>query len=78
MQFLCSPVIGSLSDRYGRRPVILISAAGLSIDWVLMALAPNLWWLAVGRLIGGGGRDTCQDLKFMPWARAWLLPPTRP
>ncbi|MBV1691173.1 TCR/Tet family MFS transporter [Novosphingobium sp. G106] len=53
MQFLCSPVIGSLSDRYGRRPVILISAAGLSIDWVLMALAPNLWWLAVGRLIGG-------------------------
>lgn len=53
MQFLCSPVIGSLSDRYGRRPVILVSAAGLSIDWVLMALAPNLWWLAVGRLIGG-------------------------
>lgn len=53
MQFLCSPIIGSLSDRYGRRPVILISAAGLAIDWVLMALAPNLWWLAVGRLIGG-------------------------
>jgi DHA1 family tetracycline resistance protein-like MFS transporter len=53
MQFLCSPVIGSLSDRYGRRPVILISAAGLALDWVLMALAPSLWWLAVGRLIGG-------------------------
>ena len=53
MQFLCSPIIGSLSDRYGRRPVILISTAGLAADWVLMALAPNLWWLAVGRLLGG-------------------------
>ncbi|MGE0776282.1 MAG: TCR/Tet family MFS transporter [Sphingomonadaceae bacterium] len=53
MQFLCSPVIGALSDRYGRRPVILISTAGLSIDWALMALAPDLWWLAVGRIIGG-------------------------
>lgn len=53
MQFLCSPVIGALSDRYGRRPVILISAAGLAADWLLMALAPNLWWLAVGRILGG-------------------------
>lgn len=53
MQFLFSPVIGSLSDRYGRRPVILISTAGLAADWVLMALAPNLWWLAVGRILGG-------------------------
>lgn len=53
MQFLASPVIGSLSDQYGRRPVILISCAGLALDWVLMALAPNLWWLVVGRLLGG-------------------------
>jgi DHA1 family tetracycline resistance protein-like MFS transporter len=53
MQFVCAPVIGSLSDRFGRRPVILISTIGLSLDWVLMALAPNLWWLVVGRLIGG-------------------------
>lgn len=53
MQFLASPVIGSLSDQYGRRPVILISCAGLAADYVLMALAPNLWWLAVGRLIAG-------------------------
>jgi len=53
MQFLCSPVIGALSDRYGRRPVLLISTAGLSLDWMLMALAPDLWWLAVGRMIGG-------------------------
>lgn len=53
MQFVFAPVIGSLSDRYGRRPVILISIAGLALDWVLMALAPNLWWLVVGRIIGG-------------------------
>ncbi|MFT4045570.1 MAG: TCR/Tet family MFS transporter [Solimonas sp.] len=53
MQFVASPVIGSLSDRYGRRPVILLSAIGLSCDYLLMALAPNLWWLALGRLIAG-------------------------
>jgi MFS transporter, DHA1 family, tetracycline resistance protein len=53
MQFLCSPIIGSISDRYGRRPTILISTAGLTLDWILMALAPDLWWLAVGRMIGG-------------------------
>ena len=53
MQFVCSPIIGSLSDQYGRRPVILISCAGLAIDYVLMALAPDLWWLALGRIIAG-------------------------
>lgn len=53
MQFVASPVIGSLSDRYGRRPVILLSCAGMAIDWGLMALAPNLWWLAAGRIIAG-------------------------
>ncbi|KAK0341214.1 hypothetical protein LTR94_027328, partial [Friedmanniomyces endolithicus] len=53
MQFIASPIIGSLSDRFGRRPVILLSCAGLSIDYVLMALAPNLWWLALGRIIAG-------------------------
>jgi DHA1 family tetracycline resistance protein-like MFS transporter len=53
MQFICSPIIGSLSDKYGRRPVILISCAGLALDYVLMALAPNLWWLAAGRIVAG-------------------------
>lgn len=53
MQFLCSPIIGSLSDRFGRRPVILISIAGLALDFLLMALAPSLWWLAIGRILGG-------------------------
>lgn len=53
MQFVASPVIGSLSDRYGRRPVILLSTAGLALDGVLMALAPSLWWLALGRIVAG-------------------------
>lgn len=53
MQFIASPVIGSLSDQHGRRPVILLSTAGLAADYLLMALAPNLWWLALGRIIAG-------------------------
>ena len=53
MQFIFSPVQGSLSDHFGRRPVILISCAGLGLDFILMALAPNLRWLFVGRVISG-------------------------
>jgi DHA1 family tetracycline resistance protein-like MFS transporter len=53
MQFLFSPLLGGLSDRYGRRPVVLLSNFGLSADYVLMALAPSLAWLFVGRLISG-------------------------
>ncbi|HXX92941.1 MAG TPA: TCR/Tet family MFS transporter [Planctomycetota bacterium] len=53
MQFLCSPFLGALSDRYGRRPVILISCAGLGLDYFLMALAPGLGWLFAGRVISG-------------------------
>jgi MFS transporter, DHA1 family, tetracycline resistance protein len=53
MQFIFSPVQGSLSDHFGRRPVILLSCAGLGLDFILMALAPNLWWLFVGRVISG-------------------------
>ena len=53
MQFLFSPVLGSVSDSYGRRPVVLISNFGLGLDYVLMALAPNLWWLFAGRVISG-------------------------
>ncbi|HWV38672.1 MAG TPA: TCR/Tet family MFS transporter [Vulgatibacter sp.] len=53
MQFVCSPIAGSLSDRFGRRPVILLSAAGLAADYVLMAVAPNLAWLALGRIVAG-------------------------
>jgi len=53
MQFLFMPVLGSLSDRLGRRPIILLSNFGLGLDYVLMALAPNLRWLFVGRVISG-------------------------
>ena len=53
MQFFASPVLGALSDRFGRRPVLLISIFGLGLDYVLMALAPNLWWLFLGRIISG-------------------------
>ncbi|HEY4204530.1 MAG TPA: TCR/Tet family MFS transporter [Xanthobacteraceae bacterium] len=53
MQFIFSPVLGSLSDRFGRRPVVLLSNFGLGLDYVLMALAPSLWWLFAGRVISG-------------------------
>ena len=53
MQFLFSPLMGALSDRFGRRPVILLSNLGLGLDGVLMALAPTLPWLFAGRLISG-------------------------
>jgi DHA1 family tetracycline resistance protein-like MFS transporter len=53
MQFLAMPVLGALSDRYGRRPVILLSNLGLGLAYVLMALAPDLAWLFVARVISG-------------------------
>ena len=53
MQFIFSPILGAWSDRFGRRPVILISCFGLAIDYVIMALAPSLRWLFLGRLISG-------------------------
>jgi len=53
MQFLFSPLQGALSDRFGRRPVILISNFGVGLDYVLMALAPTVVWLFVGRVISG-------------------------
>jgi DHA1 family tetracycline resistance protein-like MFS transporter len=53
MQFIFSPVLGGLSDRFGRRPVVLLSNFGLALDYVLMALAPSLIWLFVGRVISG-------------------------
>jgi DHA1 family tetracycline resistance protein-like MFS transporter len=53
MQFFFSPVLGVLSDRFGRRPVILLSNLGLGLDYIVMALAPTLGWLFLGRLISG-------------------------
>jgi len=51
VQFFCTPIQGALSDRFGRRPVILLSCLGLGADFVFMALAPTLAWLFVGRLL---------------------------
>lgn len=53
MQFLFSPMLGALSDRFGRRPVILASNLGLGLDYIFMALAPSLPWLVVGRMVSG-------------------------
>jgi DHA1 family tetracycline resistance protein-like MFS transporter len=53
MQFVFSPVLGALSDRFGRRPVIILSNIGMGLDYVVMALAPSLWWLFIGRLLSG-------------------------
>nr|WP_235893747.1 MFS transporter [Limnobaculum xujianqingii] len=49
MQFVFAPVLGALSDNLGRRPVLLISLAGAAIDYVIMAFAPHLWMLLLGR-----------------------------
>jgi DHA1 family tetracycline resistance protein-like MFS transporter len=53
MQFGFSPLLGSLSDRFGRRPIILLSNFGLGVDYLVMALAPTLGWLFVGRVVSG-------------------------
>jgi DHA1 family tetracycline resistance protein-like MFS transporter len=53
MQFVFSPVLGVLSDRFGRRPIILLSNLGLGLDYVVMALAPTIGWLFLGRVISG-------------------------
>jgi DHA1 family tetracycline resistance protein-like MFS transporter len=74
MQFFFAPVLGILSDRFGRRPVILLSNFGLGLDYIIMALAPTLPWLFVGRVLSG------LTASSMPTANAYLsdvLPPER-
>jgi DHA1 family tetracycline resistance protein-like MFS transporter len=53
MQFVCAPIMGGLSDRYGRRPVLLASLFGFGMDYLFMAMAPTVGWLFVGRIIAG-------------------------
>jgi MFS transporter, DHA1 family, tetracycline resistance protein len=53
MQFLFSPILGGLSDKYGRRPIILLSLAGFAADYLFQALAPGIGWLFVGRILAG-------------------------
>ena len=53
MQFVFSPILGNLSDRYGRRPVLLASLLGLTLDYLLMGFAPTIIWLFIGRIVRG-------------------------
>ncbi len=53
MQFIFAPILGNLSDRFGRRPVLLAAILAFGIDYILMGFAPSLWWLVLGRLIAG-------------------------
>lgn len=53
MQFLCAPIMGALSDRFGRRPVLLAAMFGLGIDYIIQGFAPSIVWLFVGRILAG-------------------------
>src|SRR5207247_9222849 len=53
MQFFCAPVLGNLSDRFGRRPVLLFALLALGCDYVIMGFAPAISWLYIGRMIAG-------------------------
>lgn len=52
-QFICAPLLGNLSDRFGRRPVLLLSLAGFGVNYALMGLAPSIAWLMLGRVVAG-------------------------
>lgn len=74
MQFVFAPVLGALSDRFGRRPVILLSNLGLGLDYVVMALAPSVAWLLAGRVVAG----ICSASFSIPGAYiADVTPPER-
>src|SRR6202050_2194583 len=72
MQFVFSPVLGSLSDRFGRRPVVLLSNLGLGLDYFVMALAPNIGWLFAGRVVSG------VTAASIPTAMAYIADVTPP
>src|SRR5262245_59942840 len=74
MQFFFAPVLGALSDRFGRRPAILISNLGLGLDYIVMALAASIAWLFVGRVVSG----ICAASHSIPMAYiADVTPPER-
>ncbi len=72
MQFFCAPVLGNLSDRFGRRPVLLFALLALGCDYLIMGFAPTIGWLYVGRLIAG-----CAGASFTP-AYAYVADITEP
>src|SRR5665213_321552 len=53
MQFFFAPIIGNLSDKFGRRPVLLSSLVGFGIDYLFLSFSPTVWWLFVGRIVAG-------------------------
>ncbi|ADY27078.1 major facilitator superfamily MFS_1 [Deinococcus proteolyticus MRP] len=53
MQFLMAPILGRLSDRFGRRPVLLVATAGMALDYLVLYFAPSVWWLLLGRMVAG-------------------------
>ena len=63
MNFLCGPILGNLSDRFGRRPVLLISLATLGLDYLLMGFAHSIWLLVIGRLLSGISGATVATAK---------------
>jgi len=72
MQFLASPIVGAMSDRFGRRPVVLLSNFGLGLDYLVMALAPTVGWLFVGRIVSGITSSS------IPTASAYIADVTSP
>jgi DHA1 family tetracycline resistance protein-like MFS transporter len=72
MQFFFSPILGMLSDRYGRRPVVLLSNFGLGLDYIVMAIAPTIGWLFLGRVLSGVTSSS------MPTANAYISDVTPP
>ena len=72
MQFFFSPVLGMLSDRYGRRPVVLLSNFGLALDYTILAMAPSLRWLFLGRILSGLSSSS------IPTATAYISDVTAP
>src|SRR5438876_586625 len=72
MQFFCAPVLGNLSDRFGRRPVLLFALFALGCDYVIMGFAPAISWLYIGRMIAG-----CAGASFTP-AYAYVADITEP
>ena len=72
MQFFCAPVLGNLSDQFGRRPVLLFALLALGCDYLIMGFAPTIAWLFVGRLLAG-----CAGASFTP-AYAYMADITEP
>ena len=69
MQFFFSPLLGLLSDRYGRRRVILLSNVGLGFDYIVMALAPTVWWLFLARVFSGSTALRAGSFIFSSYSR---------